>query len=201
MYLYTGKGVSYPSFVDKFNIKSTGANGYRFSLDIPFSNLNEKENVLVVILKNPSSATKTLCDLTISKVCNVAYNNGYNKVIILNLFPIRATKANQVLVFYQNKNYHAIMKRNLQIIQQKTNHYDTVFAWGTDTIGHRKQYKGFYDTAIKDVVTSVVTRTFYVKKCVCNRYKCSKKQFVVHNFVRYPAHGLTWMNTSTLVSY
>jgi hypothetical protein len=87
--------MKYPPFVDVENIKEEPANSdeYRYVLKIPFVNREDKSAV-VVVLKNPSKATKdeNKCDVTISKVCNVAYNAGYGMVIVHNLFPIRSTK-------------------------------------------------------------------------------------------------------------
>ena len=83
------KTIKHPDFVDINNNVECGDSNYRYSLSIPFKNSKSKW-VLFVILKNPSTATSDNADVTISKVCNDAYNANYNKVVVYNLFPYRA---------------------------------------------------------------------------------------------------------------
>ena len=167
-----GRTIAYPQFVNVNSIKSITKGNYRYLLKIPFINrLNSK--TLCVILKNPSVANIANCDNTVSKVCNVAYHNGYSDVIILNLFPYRSTQAKKVLDFYNMPNFANIMGRNLFIVKKISHKKDVVFAWGTDTISSTKQYKIIYDNAIKDVVSVITSNTYYVISCSCaNRYKC-----------------------------
>lgn len=190
--------IKYPSFVNTNNIKSNGANGYRFLLSIPFNNVSINKKELIVILKNPSSANLLFCDTTILRVCNVAHNNGYSGVIILNLFPYRATYAKDVQNFYANPNYNQIMNVNLNIIITTCLNKDVVFAWGTDTIGGRKQYPNYYDSAIHSITSNITSNTYYVKRCSCKNKSCTNP---VHNLIRYPLHGLRWENNSILNPY
>ena len=193
----TTRKVKYPYFVNQNKIVCRGANGYRFLLYIPFSGSFQK-NELVVIMKNPSSASITTCDQTISKVCNTAHYNGYSGVIILNLFPYRATNATQVQQFYANKYYQSIMNRNLRIIQKTCFDKDVVFALGKDSIKGRRQYPTHYDNAISNITSTVISRTYYAVRCTCNNQICSSPQ---HPPIRYPLHGLAWSNQSTLYPY
>ena len=188
--------IKYPTFVNQSQIKQQGSNGYRFLLTIPFSGSFSKSE-LVVILKNPSAANTTNCDRTISKVCNTAYYNGYSGVIILNLFPFRATAATQVQTFYGLPNYNSIMKVNLRIIQKTCLSHDVVFAWGTDTIKGTGRFSNYYNNAIQNITSTITTRTFYVLSCKCNKI-CSAPH---HSLVRYPRHGLRWRNKSALHKY
>lgn len=191
-----GRIVSYPQFVDLTSIQSKEIGNYRYWLRIPFSNrLNSK--TLCVILKNPSVANKTNCDNTVRKVCNVANHNGYSEVIILNLFPYRSIHAIGVLNFYSKPKFKNIMKRNLSIVQKICKNKDVVFAWGTDTISSTKQCKNIYDLAIKDVVSVITSKIYYVKSCSCGNKNCNGQ----HPAVRYPLHGLRWCNNSSIISY
>lgn len=198
------KVVHYPNFVNGTGITEQGGNGYRFLLNIPFNNARSG-NFLVVILKNPSVANANNCDNTISKVCNVAYNNGYDGVIIANLFPYRSTNPRGVSTFYSNTHYQAIMMRNLQIITNISQGRDVVFAWGADTIRCRKNFPHYYDNAIIDVVTNVsvlANDTFYVDRCRCAIFTCLNNQYMLpHSNIRYPLHGLRWCNSSSLIMY
>ena len=136
---YIAKQIRYPIFVDTSKIKYIGNNQFRYGLYIPFFQITNtstttNKGFVVIIMKNPSSASQTGCDMTISKVCNAAMYNGYNGVIIANLFPYRATHAKQVVNFYAMINYPQIMAKNLLKIQQFCSHKDVVFAWGQDSI-------------------------------------------------------------------
>lgn len=189
--LYVGRTVVYPYFVDKENIQVEEDDGLRYSLRIPFLDKKEKGK-LVVILKNPSSATASDCDNTISKVCNVAHNNGYSEVFVLNLFPVRATYAEDVRKFYGCENYESLMNKNLDTIKQYCNGADVVFAWGTDTIKGHKEYPKNYDEAIKKVIQNVEGNIYFVKQFNCTNR--DKK-------VIYPLHGLRWANNSNLITF
>lgn len=196
--------VRYPSFVNRKGITEQGCNGYRFLLNIPFNN-SRSGNSLVVILKNPSVANANNCDNTISKVCNVAHNNGYDGVIIANLFPYRSTNPRGVGVFYSNNHYQAIMARNLQIINNISQGRDVVFAWGTDTIRCHNNFPLNYDNAVNNVVTNIsvlANNTFYVDRCYCAIFNCVNNQYMLpHSNIRYPLHGLRWHNSSSLIMY
>ena len=193
---YIGRKIKYPNFVDIDKIYSNETLGFRYSLHIPFYGAKE-EKELVVIMKNPSSASFNYCDNTISRVCNVAYNHGYSGVIILNLFPIRATCARQVVVFYASHTYTSIMGNNLKLIKATCQNRDVVFAWGTDTIRGNKTYPNYYNQAIVNVTSSVVNRTYYVDKCSCKSSQCPNK----HSLLRFPLHGLRWHNNSKMIKY
>ncbi len=198
--VYIGRQIKYPDFVDIECIVSEEEQGYRYSLTIPFHNA-EIDNKLVVIMKNPSSANGTKCDMTISKVCNVAHHNGYSGVIILNLFPFRATTASQVRVFYAYPNYQQKMQENLDTIKNICATRDTVFAWGTNTIGGIRKYPNNYNNAIQNVVNAVKGQTYFVKKCRCVQYSCNAVTAFNHPSIRFPLHGLQWNNDSVLIPY
>lgn len=193
----TTRKVKYPDFVNQNQITCQGANGYRFLLSIPFNGIFPKDQ-LAVIMKNPSSASEATCDQTISKVCNTAYYNGYSGVVILNLFPFRATEAPQVQRFYANKYYQPIMKANLKIIQKTCFNRDVVFAWGKDSIKGRRQYPKNYDHAIMAITSTVVSNTYYAVRCRCKNRGCSSSR---HHLIRYPLHGLAWSNNAALHRY
>lgn len=191
-----GRIVSYPKFVDVNSIQSKEMGNYRYWLRVPFKDTLSTKT-LCVILKNPSAATKIICDNTVSKVCNVAKNNGYSEVIILNLFPYRSTQAKAVLNFYNMPDFKNIMKKNLCIVQKICKENDVVFGWGTNTISSSKQSKAIYDKAIKNVILSIKSKTYYVKSCSCMNKSCNCQ----HPDVRYPLHGLRWCNKSSLIAY
>lgn len=180
--------IEYPSFVNVkkiIEITPPCSSKYRYVLEIPFCNGEDKPAVLV-ILKNPSKATEKECDMTISKVCNATYNADYGKVIVFNLFPYRSTDPQKVFSdFIQNTSaYEEHMKANLEFMSRHVTFVqDVIFAWGTNTIKNRtgKQYKD-----VKDGV-----------KRTCQD-KCWK---MVEGGKKEPLHGLRWSNTSKFIDY
>ncbi|KXL53772.1 hypothetical protein CLNEO_09980 [Anaerotignum neopropionicum] len=198
-----GRNVSYPQFVDVNSIQSKDMGNYRYWLRVPFKDTLSTK-MLCVILKNPSVATKIICDNTVSKVCNVAKNNGYSEVIILNLFPYRSTQAKVILNFYNKPDFKNIMNHNLCIVQKLCKENDVVFGWGTNTISSSKQSKAIYDKAIKNVLLSIKSKTYYVRSCSCEGKSCSCENKSCNcqlPNVRYPLHGLRWCNKSSLIPY
>ncbi len=197
MSIYIGKTISYPKFVEVEKIVSQEDSNFRFCLDIPFVGCNNKGK-LVIILKNPSSASAKNCDVTISKICNVAHNNDYSGAIVMNLFPIRATHAVDVQNFYGNENYDKIMHDNLINIIKQCENRDVVFAWGKDSIGGHKTYPRKYIDAILNITKSILKNIYYVDRCSCDNNNCACQGCNYKNKVFYPLHGLRWSNKSKL---
>ena len=176
--------MQYPSFVDTSNIQENGNATYRYSLAIPFVNPKGQKGDLFVILKNPSKATIKYSDVTVSKVCHVAYNNGYSSVTIYNLFPYRGTKPTSLINFFNGSNYVAEMSKNLGIIKANTNKKDVVYAWGNNTISQKKKIRRIYDDAINDLTSNITP---------------SKVFNVRINKSQYPLHGQRWSHNDKLV--
>lgn len=198
---YIGRRIAYPDYVDTKHIISDECDGLRFLLSIPFGIKSTREK-LVVIMKNPSSASAINCDVTVSKVCNVARKYKYAGIIVANLFPIRATNAADVVQFYATETYDAVMAENLKKIVSVCAGRDVVFAWGKDTIGGRRKYPHCYDNAIISVVNAVPDNIYYVDRCLCDCGICGQEgNERNHSVLRYPLHGLRWSNSSVLVRY
>lgn len=179
--------VKYPDFVDANNINEKGNTTYRYSLSIPFTEPKGQKGDLFVILKNPSKATSQNADVTVSKVCHVAYNNGYSKVTIFNLFPLRATDATELINFFNCNSYKNEMSKNLSMIVAATNNNDVLFAWGTNTISDKDKYKAIYDSAIANLINSIApSNKFYVGS---------------RNKDGYPLHGQRWSHNAGLLVY
>lgn len=189
--------VRYPSCVVRKGIKINQniKTNCRYSLEIPIIPQGKKDNGTVcVILKNPSQANLTQCDITVRKVCNAASYNNYSKVIILNLFPYYSKKPVGLKPFFSSGNYAAEMSKNAIEIQKFcTESVDTVFAWG-----QLKFSKSLYDRVIQNTIPLVKGKTFYVKCIKCIQNACNKP---IHGTIRYPYHGQTWSNTSPFIPY
>ena len=201
--------ISYPGFVRIANIKENGDHIYRYSLYIPFNRTNSDPNILAVILKNPSKATKREADVTVRKVCNVAYYNGYSAVMILNLFPIRSTHPKGVLNLYSNPSFNSIMNRNFSNIKKMCKGIDVVFAWGKDSISSHSPSAAICKNIYKNVVRFVTkiaskyaANTFFVNNCSCPRQqgRCIVSCAAPYR-ERYPLHGQCWCNNDRLIKY
>ena len=189
--------VNYPPCVVKTGIKinqNTNTN-CRYSLEIPIIPQGKKDKGTVcVILKNPSQANATQCDVTVSKVCNAASFNHYSKVIILNLFPFYSTNPAGLKPFFSSSTYATEMGTNeTEIKKYCTESMDTVFAWG-----QLKFKKKLYNSVIENTIALVKGKTFYVKCIKCIQNACNKP---IHGTIRYPYHGQTWSNTSPFIPY
>lgn len=200
---YITKELEYPDFVKKENIVSWESLDLRYFLRIPFNTTSsEKKDCLVVILKNPSAASTTGSDRTINNVCRFAHNNNYSAVIILNLFPYRATNARSVQTFYGQSNYAQIMANNLNTIKWACKNKDVIFAWGTDTIRGRRFFPGYYDTAIRNITTTIIQNTHFVDFCHCCNQTGQCNNPHMCNPVRYPLHGQIWdASSSKMIPY
>lgn len=203
------RSIKYPEFVKKSKIKEVGDDTYRYSLYIPFDNTGSDRNTLAVILKNPSKASKSEADITVSKVCNVAYYNGYSAVIILNLFPIRSTDPKGVLKLYSNPSFNLIMNRNFSNIKKTCKGIDVVLAWGKDSISRHSSNAAICRNIYRNVVrfstklaSKYATDTFFVKRCRCQLQlgRCTVS-CTSPPCERYPLHGQCWCNNEQLIKY
>ncbi|MDY3246371.1 DUF1643 domain-containing protein [Campylobacter sp.] len=50
------------------------------------------KNTLICIGANPSVAKDDECDATMNRLCSIFENNGYDGFVMLNLYPLIATK-------------------------------------------------------------------------------------------------------------
>ena len=102
--------------------ETTSDNTARFTL----GKYNEKP--LVVFGINPSTATKEKNDNTISIVERIAKDHGYDGFLMLNIYPVRATKINNC--FDTNCN-DTVSNQNLEFISQRIQEgSDVIAAWG-----------------------------------------------------------------------
>lgn len=67
------------------------------------SESKHSEKALGLIMFNPSFANPKNCDDTVRNAIKFANKEGYNKIIVFNLFPIRISDADIVCKYYKNK--------------------------------------------------------------------------------------------------
>ncbi len=179
--------IRYPGFVDVENIKVENY-GYdnerfRFLLTVPFK--TNGNNHLRVIMKNPSVANEQKCDMTMIKVCNAALKAGFDGVVIMNLFPFRATCATDVYDNFYNADkdmYEKAILTNKKVVKDICVGSEVVFAWGTNTICKTKSFDMVY-SQIADDITEIVRN--------CAAKACSPR---LDKQGKYPIHALRWWN-------
>jgi len=183
--------IRYPKYVNLDGIETQGETimnePFRFSLTIPFFHeAAQNDRLLHIIMKNPSMADASVCDITAMKVCNNAYNAGYAGVVILNLFPFRATDAKDVYkkYFLNDELYTATMQKNYELIEKLCRDEKVVLAWGTNTIWKNNLFQKEFDS-VSERVIDILTHG-------CAAEVSSN---AVDKTGRYPLHPLRWYNT------
>lgn len=152
---------------------------YRYSLEIEFGN-SSGNDLAVIILKNPSSATGERADTTIRRIEDYFLKNlpEVRSLIVVNLFAIRSTYTDYLemnrdlmdLVGPENDNY---------ISKYCSRANKVICAWG----GNSGINNGYYEARIKQVLTLVQANTLY--------------QVVGKRKTAQPLHGMMWgMNHS-----
>jgi len=160
-------------------------NFYRYVLSLNFSsNLlqDNRSKTLVVIMKNPSSADQNASDATIRKVETFVYHRfpEVKKLIILNLFAIRATYAKEVQENLKSNGVDYVIGSENQNwfikILQEADH--VICAWG----GNSGIDKAAYQNRIDQVKSLFGTIDSRVKVW----------QVIGEQKTVQPLHGLMW---------
>lgn len=150
---------------------------------------NAKENLLV-ILKNPSRATKDISDKTVFNVTNYIYKNrekylpfmNVGTIIILNLIPFYQTYSELLAT----SNLSIIDNENLQTIKDLTTKHKTVIiAWGDPPKGLFNEYEEL-KKSIVEILKFNKNNVYYVDRL-------SKSG--------NPKHGQVWGYENKLLSY
>ena len=149
-----------------------------------------KNESIIVILKNPSRATKDISDKTVFTVTKYIYNNrskykqlkDIGTVIILNLIPFYETYSEKLVA-----NSSGIIDReNLKTIQEFTSNHKTVIAaWGDHPNGLAAEYEELKNMVLQ-IIKDNKNDLYYVDKL-------SKKG--------NPKHGQVWGYGDLLHTY
>ena len=153
---------------------------YRYSLHIPFRCDDQRDQLVTVVLKNPSSADSVRADNTIRRVETYVYRHfpRARELAVLNLFAFRATDPSDLATDIA---YHGIRSatgiQNDAIIAHNLNRSDHILpAWGA-TSGISKPR---YEERIHAVVQML--RPYAGRICTVDALPVSG----------YPRHGLQW---------
>lgn len=178
----------HPDFVIKADDKRIEKENKRLWLSLIIdSNLKDS---LIVILKNPSRATKDISDKTVYTVTSYVHKNknkypqfkNIGNVIILNLIPFYQTYAELLAT----SNFNIIDKENKQTINELTSkHKNVIIAWGDPPKGLYNEYEEL-KRATFDILKLNKNQVYYVDKL-------SKKG--------NPKHGQVWGYDDELKKY
>lgn len=178
----------YPCFVIEAADKRSEKENKRLWLKLTID--KNRDDSIVVILKNPSRATKDISDKTVSNVTKYIYKNKDNyeslknigTIIILNLIPFYETYSHEL----KNVKIDIVDIENLKTIREITSkHKNVVIAWGDPPRGLQKQYENLKHS-VMDILKENKTNLYHVDKL-------SKKG--------NPKHGQVWSHKNTLIKY
>lgn len=173
----------YKNYVVKEGIKinNDSKNNLRYLMEVPLRNDFNKS--ILVILKNPSKATKYISDHTINNVLNFCNSRRYSKVYIMNLYSTYSTDPKGIAkLIKDNQEEIAIGKNNDKILEQTSKKVeDIIVAWGSNTFGCTMKYKH----RIEEVTKIIQGKNLYY---VESKSKCGW----------YPKHAQIWSVNSNI---
>lgn len=173
----------YPGFVKAVTLRKTDSKRYWLNLKIHDTNT---EGILV-ILKNPSRADKTVSDKTVYNVSSYIYRNrehykelnNIGSITILNLMPHYLTDSKKLMSFKDS----IVDKENLKTLNElcKTTK-KVIIAWGNHPKGLYEEYEH-----LKQSVMQILARN-------------SNEIFLVDRLTRAgnPKHGQVWSYNNKL---
>lgn len=174
----------HPEFVTKTKDKRVPDKRFWLKLTI---DENKKENI-VVILKNPSRATKDISDKTIFTVTNYIYKNSKNysalknvgTIIVLNLIPLYETYSENLQLISDR----IIDKTNLKWIDRFcSENKNILIAWGNHPKGLKKEFEKI-KTSVSKIFEKNGNNIFYVEKFSAQGN---------------PKHGMVWGYDNPLI--
>jgi len=154
----------HPDFVTKVDAKKTDTKRYWLTLEID----KTKKEKIIVILKNPSRATKDISDKTVFNVTNYVYKNrNTNKllknigtIVILNLIPNYETYSEKL----QHLENSILDKKNLETINEfSSKNTKVIIAWGNPPKGLVQEYNEIRDSTLS-ILKKNKNKVFYIHK-------------------------------------
>ena len=176
----------HPEFVTEVTLTVNAGNRYWLNLEIDKS----KNESILVILKNPSRATKDISSKTVYTVTKYIYKNrdkfqelkNIGNVIILNLMPPYETYSKNLKL----KIKEAIDEKNFETISDFCKkHKKVIVAWGNHPKHLSKEYKVLVEKA-RNILMENKNEVFYVDSL-------SK--------AGNPKHGQVWGYKNELLKY
>ena len=156
----------HPNFVLETSDKRIESENKRLWLSLLIDKYAKES--LLVILKNPSRATKNISDKTVFTVTNYVHKNrnkysalkNIGTITIINLIPFYETYANQLVILGTK----IIDKQNLDVINDLTlKHNKVIVAWGNHPKGLHKEYEELKQKTL-DILKLNRNNVFYLDK-------------------------------------
>lgn len=154
------------TYIDINNIKVDEVGKYRYSLYIPFKSCltDFEDKIVLVIMKNPSIADSKKSDKTINNV--ISFCKGkYNGVHIVNVFPFRSSKPENLKDFINSTDFEKHMNKNFVIIEETITKVDEIIvAWGAYHQGEK--YEDAYINEISKIteIVKIHNKKMYAMK-------------------------------------
>ncbi len=174
----------YPDFVKEVSLKSAEGKRYWLKLQID----ENKEESIVVILKNPSRAKKDVSDKTVYNVSNYIFRNRENysqlrnigNIVILNLFPNYETYSSQL----KSLGDHLMDPENIRTLDEFCGtHTKVIMAWGNSPKGLFDEYE-LLKSQTMNILSKNRNELFYVDKM---------------SLMGNPKHGQIWGYNDKLI--
>jgi len=178
----------HPKFVSDSSDKRIESENKRLWLSITID--KDLDETLIVILKNPSRATKDISDKTVFTVTNYVYNNKENydvlknigKIVILNLIPFYETYSHLLSL----KDFSIIDKENLETLNTFTKqNKNVIIAWGNPPANLHKEYN-FLKNKVLEFLKNNKNDVYYVDR---------------FSNLKNPKHGQVWGYKDKLIKF
>jgi len=116
----------------KESIKNKWSNGKNYNTCEEFMkelSIDEKKRVMV-IMKNPSTASKKESDRTTNNILNFC-KCRFKEVQLVNMYPYRTEKVEELKKFFHKSDFDKKTEKNFEILEEKIKEVDSVIvAWG-----------------------------------------------------------------------
>lgn len=176
----------HPSFIIETADKRIEEENKRLWLSLKID--NESHESIIVILKNPSRATKDISDKTVYNVVSYIYRNknrfdyisNIGKIIITNLIPYYETYSDLLA----NSQLNVIDTENIVLIRELTSkHKNVIIAWGDHPKGLYNEYEDLKNSVL-GILKENHNLVYYVDKFSLNGN---------------PKHGQIWSYQDELI--
>ncbi len=179
----------HPDFVKEKKDLRDQKSGKRYWLELTIN--QSKKETIIVIMKNPSRATKEISDKTVYNVTNYIYKNSecykelkdIGKIIILNLIPLYKTYSKELV----NQGQLIKDKNNLEIISNFSKEIKKVIiAWGNYPKGLKNEFEEIKNSVLH-ILNENNNLVYYVDK--------------LSELQKNPKHGQVWKYRDPLHLY
>lgn len=162
---------------------------FRYSLTRQWG--EDPNNLLLIIGLNPSTADADNDDATMRRLNSFANREGYDGLVMMNLFCYRATDRDDMRVYYENlseEEFWELGNDNLAMLKETDQFItrDVLFCWGSLSLFKRQKH---YPWLVKYV------------ECIKNLFPEAMCFGFNMGTQRYPKHPLYLLGDTKLIPY